>query len=377
MSVEREPFSKELVERGSALVGRTLSFAGRACLRLAVRSSERRSRLAYSLSYRSNLPLTKPRGVSVEVSSACNLRCRICSQWRDPPGKQSLTPEDLRRIIAEMSRSFPGAVVEFSGQEPTLNRPLLMDALAYAQERGVPAALSTNGMLITQEYAKEIIATHPHHVSVSLDSVTPAIHDYLRNSPGSHSKASAAVKRLAEEKLRQGAQTAVSVTSVVCSQTVQELVGLHGLAGRLGADTINYNAFVLDNSYFLAREQGYGSEFWIGEDKMAELRSAVERLICLKRSKELPLITNDEWQLREMPRYFQEKERFVPRRCLAGYNYLHIHKHGDATVCGKGPFLNVKQYSLGDIWHSLSFARTRRAIRRCAAPCINNCYVLE
>lgn len=376
MSVEREPFPKELVERGSALVGRTLSSAGSACLRLAVRSPERRSRLAYSLSYRSNLPLTAPRGISVEISSGCNLRCRICSQWRDSPGKQSLALDDMRRIIAEMARSFPGAVLEFSGQEPTLNRPLLMDSLAFARERGVQTAVSTNGTLIDRAYARELIASQPHHISVSLDSATPAVHDYLRQARGSHRKAVSAVRHLASEKARQGAATAVSVTSVVCSQTVGELVQLHSLAGRLGADTINYNAFVLDNSYFLARDRGYGSEFWIGAGKMEELRSAVERLISLKRSRELPLITNDEWQLREMPRYFQEKERFVPRRCLAGYNYLHIHKHGDATVCGKGPFLNVKQYSLGDIWHSLSFARTRRAIRGCAVPCINNCYVL-
>ncbi len=376
MSLEREPFSKELLERASALAGRALSGAAAAGLRLAVRSPERRSSLATSLSYRSNLVLTRPRGISVEISSGCNLRCRICNQWRDSPGKQSLTPDDLRRIIAEMARDFPGAVLEFSGQEPTLNRPLLIDSLAYARERGVPAALSTNGTLIDRAYARELIATQPHHISVSLDSATPAVHDYLRDSHGSHMKAAAAIKHLAAEKAGQGAATAVSVTSVVCSQTVQELMALHVLAGKLGADTINYNAFVLDNSYFLAKEHGYGSEFWIGAGKREGLRAAMEELISIKRSNEKPIITNDDWQLQEMPRYFQEKERFVPKRCLAGYNYLHIHKHGDTTVCGKGPFLNVKQYSLRDIWHSLSFARTRRAIRRCATPCINNCYVL-
>lgn len=376
MAVTQEPRSKEFLERGSALLSRGIAAVeGGAVTVLGLpMPAKEKKRLRYCASYKSNIPLTKPRGISVEISTACNLRCRICHQWKDSKGKQSLTQQDLRNIIDGIAHHFPEAVLEFSGQEPTVNAKLLFAAMNYAKKQNVKTALSTNGMLIDKKFAERLLECEPHHISVSLDSVTPGVHDYLRNRKGSHTKAVSAIKNLvAANKAR---NTAIAITAVVCDQTLEELPIIHALGRRLGADSINYNAFVLDNSYFLAGKETYENEFWINGKRIAVLRRAMEKLIELKKSEKKPTITNPLWQLRLMPAYFEKKNKFSMGRCLAGYNYFHIHKQGDVTVCGKGPFLNIKQYSLKDIWHSLSFFRTRWRIRQCKTPCINNCYVL-
>ncbi len=367
MAVDREPLTKELLERGSAAISRGMS-----SVRTLLPESRR-----YRVSYRSNIPLTSPRGISVEISSACNLRCRICHQWKDSEGKVSLTEIDIRRIIDDIARYFPDAVLEFSGQEPTLNANLLFHSLEYAKHRGVKTALSTNGMLLNWEFAKRLADAEPHHISVSLDSATPDIHDYLRDCKGSHRKVIQALKHLVQAKRRSNAGTAVSITTVVCDRNIEELSKIHTLGKMLHVDTINYNAFVLDNSYFLAEGEGYDNEFWVPSKRIGVLRKSIQGLLRLRKAGTYPIITNPEWQLREMPSYFEKREKYAARRCLAGYNYFHIHKQGDVTVCGKGPFLNVKQYSLRDIWHSLAFYKTRQRIKRCETPCINNCYVLE
>lgn len=380
MAVAQEPRSKEFLERGSALLSRGIAAVeGGAVTVIGLPMPEKdRKRLRYRLSYTSNIPLTRPRGISVEISTACNLRCRICHQWKDSKGKQSLTKDDLNSIIDGIALHFPEAVLEFSGQEPTLNAKLLLDAMGYAKQRNVKTALSTNGMLIDRKFAERLLDCEPHHISVSLDSVTPATHDYLRNRKGSHKKAISAIKNLvaAKNDKNNAKNTAIAITAVVCDQTLEELPILHALGRRLGIDSINYNAFVLDNSYFLAENVGYENEFWVKGDRMAALRRAMEKLVQLQREGVKPTITNPLWQLRLMPSYFEKKDKFSMGRCLAGYNYFHIHKQGDVTVCGKGPFLNIKQYSLRDIWHSLAFYKTRRSIKRCTTPCINNCYVL-
>ena len=285
--------------------------------------------------------------------------------------------DDIHRIIQDIATHFPDVILEFSGQEPTMNAPLLFDSLEYAQKQGVRTALNTNAMIVDRPFAQRLIKSAPHHISVSLDGARAKTHDYIRNMPGCHTKVVQAIRNLVECKEEQGVDTAIAITTVLCDTNLEEMPEMVSLGRELGVDSINYNAFLLDNTYFVAQEELYENcEFWISKpERLSLLADVVKKLVWLKEN-ETPVITNDVRQLQNMPMYFKDKANFSKGKCMAGYNYFHIHKLGDVTVCGKGPFLNVKQYSLHDIWHSYAYYKTRQKIKNCDVPCLNNCFTL-
>jgi len=370
---------KVLLERGSSVAWRGASTLGSSALQVlsAGMSPEKEKLLRYKASYLSGVALTKPRGISLELSTACNLHCKICHQWKDNREKQALDEHDVKGIIDDIAAHFPHAVLEFSGQEPTMNAPLLFFALEYAQQKGVQTALNTNGMVVDRAFAERLVAAEPHHISVSLDGVHAQTHDYLRHMRGSHAKVVRAVQSLVAAKESMRSRSAVAVTTVLCDTNLEEMPEMHAFAASLGAESLNYNAFVLDNSYFLAPRERYEEcEFWVKEQRLPVLEGVVQDILALKEAGARPAITNDARQLRNFPEYFRNKANFSKGKCLAGYNYFHIHKLGDVTVCGKGPFLNVKQYPLHEIWHSYSYYRTRQLIKQCDVPCLNNCFTL-
>lgn len=332
-------------------------------------------KIMYMLSRLLGIPFLPPRSISIEIATVCNMRCRICSQWRDSIEEPAISSRDVRKVIDEISRYFPGCILEFSGQEPTTNREVLLGSMEYGQKKDVGTALNTNGLVIDKKFAQGLITREPEHISVSLDGASASTHDYLRNRK-CFAAVINAIQNLVNAKRELSAKTVISVTSVICSANLDEIIGIHKLANQLGADTVNYNAFVPDNSYFLAPEKGYDSEFWVTGKELPLLREVIREIIKLKKTGVRPLITNPVEQLGQFPIYFEKMSNFPNGRCLAGYNYFHIHKSGAVTVCGKGPFLNIKDRSIRDIWHGPEFCRTRKMIKKCRTPCINNCFHL-
>lgn len=113
-----------------------------------------------------------PLSVIFEVTQRCNLRCRYCSIWKNPPPELSL-PE-VRRLVAEMAECGT-QVVSLVGGEPFLRDDLeqIGDAI---KERGMQVAICTNG----HGFAERI--THfpgLFFLAISLDGLQPT-HDALR-----------------------------------------------------------------------------------------------------------------------------------------------------------------------------------------------------
>lgn len=90
----------------------------------------------------------------------------------------------------------------FSGGEPCL-RSDLVNLLAYAKERGVRTALSTNGTLLSSGMASSLASVGLAYVGVSIDGPEP-LHDSLRGVIGAHAKALAGVRNARMAGLRVG-----------------------------------------------------------------------------------------------------------------------------------------------------------------------------
>src|SRR5579884_874399 len=94
-----------------------------------------------------------PRLIFWEVTKGCNLRCVHCRAT----ATELASPNDLSTpraldIIAQIADFFSPILV-LSGGEP-LYRPDIFQLARFATEKGIRAALATNGTLVTKEVAR-------------------------------------------------------------------------------------------------------------------------------------------------------------------------------------------------------------------------------
>ncbi len=314
------------------------------------------------------------RNISIDISDKCNLRCKICNQWKDSNKHKKLEFEDIKKLIDQISKFYPDVILEFSGQEPLLKKDLLFKCLEYGSKKNIGLALSTNGTLIDKKTAEQLMNLNLHHISISLDGFKE-VHDYLRNKEGVFDDVVKGLELLVDIKKNEKINTAISVTTVITNHNEDKLLDFYHFLKELEIDSVNFNAYILDNSYFFDKKAAYeNNEFWISSDKIQKLKEVINELIKLKEENSKPIITNSTKQLELIPNYFREKNKFKKGICFAGNNYFHITNFGEVTVCGKGPHLNIKDYSLGEIWGHPNFRKTRLIVQNCKKTCLSNCF---
>jgi radical SAM protein with 4Fe4S-binding SPASM domain len=122
-----------------------------------------------------------PRSVQVEVTGACNLRCRMCLvRYRPPLGRitGSLPFATFRRLVDELP-----AVEEITLQglgEPLL-APDLFRMIAYATARGIRVGFNTNGTLLTRPTAERLIGLGVDWLHVSVDGGAAPTYAIIRD----------------------------------------------------------------------------------------------------------------------------------------------------------------------------------------------------
>ncbi len=132
----------------------------------------------------------------------CNLRCVHCySSSQNVKYSDELTTEQGKGLIDDLA-SFGAPVLLLSGGEPLL-REDLPELLKHAVGRGMRAAISTNGTMITRETARIFGKIGLSYVGVSLDGMQK-IHDQFRGADGAFEKAMQGIRNCIDEGIKVG-----------------------------------------------------------------------------------------------------------------------------------------------------------------------------
>jgi len=180
---------------------------------------------------RSDLAFTKRPGGPVifwNITARCNLACTHC-YLRSGPGRQredELTTDEAIALIDDLVTADVPLLL-FSGGEP-LMREDFWDLVEHTRKCGLPAALSTNGTLITPRVAQRLRDTGIGYAGISLDGATAATHDAFRKAPGSFDRSVQALRNCINAGLRCG------VRFTVTRKNHNELGDLIALARMLG-----------------------------------------------------------------------------------------------------------------------------------------------
>lgn len=154
-----------------------------------------------------NTPLY-PQEIILEVTNACNLRCRHCHFHGDGAPRRRpigfMEPRLWRRVLDELSQwSQPVCLLTHGAGEPLLY-PHLPDLLREATRLPlVQVGFMTNGMLLDATWAERLLDWQVDFLALSIDGVDPQTHDAVRRN-ASLERIQHHVRYLIERKRRTG-----------------------------------------------------------------------------------------------------------------------------------------------------------------------------
>jgi len=174
----------------------------------------------------------KPRLVFWEVTKGCNLRCIHCRAT----ASELSSPYDLPttkalNLIKQVSQSFLPILV-LSGGEP-LFRHDIFDLASYATSLGIRVALATNGTLVSEQVARQILEAGVRRVSISLDGADASTHDAFRGISGAFDAALRGFRNLRELGM------SLQINMTIARHNAHQLPAVLELAKEIGADALH------------------------------------------------------------------------------------------------------------------------------------------
>ena len=227
------------------------------------------------------------------------------------------------------------------------------------------AHLNTNGWLLGDRQAHQIIDIGVDSVNISLDGASAKTHDRIRRTPGSFERAVSAVTRLVELKKRHNSHIRIKTVAVLDEANIDEVPQMLRLGKDLGIDCIE-----------LIPRQPFADPHIKGITD-AELLVKVDRLVDMLLKKDYTGVSleNSPAHLKMFHDSFAGNRS--PLRCRAGYNSLAVDCYGLVFPCL--PWINwgrssgsIAHSSLQDVWRSPMYQQQREKTTQCR-DCYLNC----
>jgi radical SAM protein with 4Fe4S-binding SPASM domain len=179
-----------------------------------------------------------PTDLQVEVTGACNLRCKMCLvSYRPALSKRdgALGYEDYMALLD----ALPGLRrLTLQGLGEPLLAPHIFDMVGHAAARGIEVGFNTNAMLLTRQRSDRLVGAGLGWLHVSLDGATADTYEAIRGR-GRFRRVVANLRELVAA--RAAARTAsprIQVNFVAMRMNYRELPALVDLSAEIGADRV-------------------------------------------------------------------------------------------------------------------------------------------
>lgn len=326
---------------------------------------------AIPISQRIGKPLSGPVNGSLFVTYRCNSDCVMCDYPQRAgkmkgAGLKELDTSEMVEIIhdfADMGTTGLG----FTGGEPLLRKDIY-NLLKTSVDSGMITNINTNGYLIDDAIAKELINTGLDSINISFDGATDETFERLRGTKGGLGKAIRAIENLNKFKGQRKDKPMVNAVTVISSENVDEIDEIIKLLKGLNVDYIGFMP-IHDFSFEKDKEGLFKPT-----DKQNRLKIIVDRLLenwdeqLFESSKEYIELFNS---------CFEGKKN--PLTCYAGYSHIMIDCYGRVFPCW--PWIE-KDKAIGylnngtrlkELWYSSKLGVVRKELAGCH-ECFWNCH---
>lgn len=168
-----------------------------------------------------------PLHLNIEASGECNLMCRHCVRHVRPGEVGNIDLDLFKRIVDEGAEHRLCSISPEWLGEPFIH-PQIIEMIKYAKDRGVlDVRVNTNGTLIDEKKAREIIDSGLDEIIFSVDAVTQKT--YNRIKPGNEEKnyfriVNENIERLLDLKKAEGVEKPVIYVQMIdLAQNHEEL----------------------------------------------------------------------------------------------------------------------------------------------------------
>ncbi len=283
-----------------------------------------------------------PAILQVEVTSHCNLRCRVCPVTTGMDRFSGDMDRELFRKAIDEVGDYLFLILFWDWGEPFLN-PNAYEMIRYARNRGIKVMSTTNGHVFASgDHAQKVVKSGLDVLVFSVDGVTQETYQRYRAAGRLETVFEGIKKVIAAKKLLASKTPLVNLRFIVMKHNEQEIPQLKDLSRSLGVDALTLRKFyAIPNR----RQEGAGqkSEFIPSQAKY------------------------------QLPEHSQEDRgpmRITKNPCKNLWNCPTI--HWDGTVCScfsdfneERPLGVLRRQSFKEIWYGQAFRDLRRHFRKC------------
>lgn len=178
-----------------------------------------------------------PMAVSIEPTTACNLRCPQCPsglrEFTRPTGNLKLSSNE--QILNGLGKQLQYVNYYFQG-EPFIH-PNFLSLVKEARQRNIYTVASTNAHFITPEKAKEIITSGLSELIISIDGLTQEAYENYRRE-GELAKVIEGAKMMIEAKSKLNGTIHIVFQFLVTKKNEHQIDDLKSLATDLGINEV-------------------------------------------------------------------------------------------------------------------------------------------
>ena len=169
------------------------------------------------MSAKNNRYTSAPIYMTLGITSGCNYRCKHCGNNSVVPKETDLTNEEIYKLLDEMM-DLNLLKINFTGGEPTTN-PHLIEYIRCVKGKIPRITMTTNGSLITDEFAKKLKDAGLNMAKISIDGLSN-FHNQFRNFDNAYEKAIDAIKNFQNNGIE------VRVQSTLTKHNTKDLLEL-------------------------------------------------------------------------------------------------------------------------------------------------------
>ena len=195
-----------------------------------------------------------------DITSRCNLNCAHCrstefylnSHIKDLTLKQN-------QSIAEKLYVNGIRRIHFLGGEPLI-REDFCDFVKYIHKLGITWSVNTNGTLITNKIAEDLLSCDPQVITVSLDGPDKNSNDLVRGN-GVFDKVCKNIARLVKIRNQMNKKTRIVISATLVQQSINRVDQMVKLSNELGV-----NSLILSSLRMMGRAKGSANKLAINSN---------------------------------------------------------------------------------------------------------------
>lgn len=337
-----------------------------------------------------------PESVTIEVDYSCMFRCKMCQMWTKDfktsriGNNKILSNCAIEGIIAELC-SIGVKSIYFCGGEPFLRKDFL-DIAKYCKSKGLYCSTISNGYLINEDLAKQIVTSGIDSIGISIDSADRELHDEIRGMKGAFDHAAEGIRLIKQKQKEYNTNLPeVFINSTISSKNFFVLPEIVDMAKSLAVRRINFNYLsIVDHSTVELTNQTMGEKI-VGSHTFSDV--SPDYLLQKEHIDQLEFVIEDikkrggsEIECALDPALLSGnkdlllKGTFPVSRCNLPWRSAMITPVGDVVPCAM--FTNYKMGNLGEttfreIWNNKRARNIRRLLSKDLPPICQKCCMVH